>query len=165
MARINIVRVPKNVVWIACLHVLHSAVSTIAIKFWYGKIKFWDEFWAQFFGQHTKKPPHGTHAALFIQTWRRKSIRWVPPHKKRTSGTGIWSIWSTEVNKPVSLVRFGNKSILSLFSNFNWTFLYASSFLFGVYALSKLRSIVSYFMTLRRSSLVSILFQDTPRDF
>ena len=39
MARINIVRVPKNVVRIACLHVLHSAVSTTAIKFWYGKIK------------------------------------------------------------------------------------------------------------------------------
>ena len=38
-------------------------------------------------------------------------------------------------------------------------------FFFGVYALSKLRSIVSYFMTLRRSSLVSVFFQDTPRDF
>ena len=75
MARINIVRVPKNVVRIACLHVLHSAVSTTAIKFWYGKIKFWYEFWAQFFGQHTKKPPHGTPAARFTQTWRRKSIR------------------------------------------------------------------------------------------
>ena len=48
MARINIVRVPKNVVRIDCLHVLHSAVSTTAIKFWYGKIKFWYEFWAQF---------------------------------------------------------------------------------------------------------------------
>ena len=130
MVRKNIVRVPKNLVRIACLHVLHSAVSTTAIKFWYGKIKFWYEFWAQFFGRHTKKPPHGTHAASFIQTWRRKSIRWVPPHKKRTSVAGIWSIWSTEVNKPVSLVRFGNKSILSLFSNFNWTFLYASSFRF-----------------------------------
>ena len=33
------------------------------------------------------------------------------------------------------------------------------------YALSKLRSIVSYFMTLRKSSLVSVFFQDTPRDF
>ena len=55
MARINIARVPKNVVRIACLHVLHSVVSTTAIKFWYGKIKFWYEFWAQFFGQHTKK--------------------------------------------------------------------------------------------------------------
>ena len=75
MARISIVRVPKTVVRIACLHVLHSAVSTTAIKFWYGKIKFWYEFWAQFFGQHTKKPLHGTHAAHFIQTWRRKSIR------------------------------------------------------------------------------------------
>ena len=74
MARISIVRVPKTVVRIACLHVLHSAVSTTAIKFWYGKIKFWYEFWAQFFGQHTKKPLHGTHAAHFIQTWRRKSI-------------------------------------------------------------------------------------------
>ena len=62
MARINIVRVPKNVVRIACLHVLHSAVSTTAIKFWYGKIKFWYEFWAQFFGQHTKKPPHAWYA-------------------------------------------------------------------------------------------------------
>ena len=40
MARINIVRVPKNVVRIACLHVLYSAVSTIAIKFWYGKSSF-----------------------------------------------------------------------------------------------------------------------------
>ena len=40
-----------------------------------------------------------------------------------------------------------------------------SLFFFGVYALSKLRSIVSYFMTLRRSSLVSVFFQDTPRDF
>ena len=38
-------------------------------------------------------------------------------------------------------------------------------FFFGVYALSKLRSIVSYFMTLRRSSLVSVFFQNTPRDF
>ena len=38
-------------------------------------------------------------------------------------------------------------------------------FFFGVYALSKLRSIVSHFMTLRRSSLVSVFFQDTPRDF
>ena len=38
-------------------------------------------------------------------------------------------------------------------------------FFFGFYALSKLRSIVSYFMTLRRSSLVSVFFQDTPRDF
>ena len=75
MARINIARVPKNVVRIACLHVLHSAVSTTAIKFWYGKIEFWYEFWAQFFGQHTKKSAHGTHAARFIQTWQRKSIR------------------------------------------------------------------------------------------
>ena len=38
-------------------------------------------------------------------------------------------------------------------------------FFFGVYALSKLRSIVSYSMTLRRSSLVSVFFQNTPRDF
>ena len=38
-------------------------------------------------------------------------------------------------------------------------------FFFDVNALSKLGSIVSYFMTLRRSSLVSVFFQDTPRDF
>ena len=165
MARINIVRVHKNVVRIACLHFLHSAVSTTAIKFWYGKIKLWYEFWAQLFGQHTKKSPHGTHAARFIQTWRRKSIRWVTPHKKRTSELGYDQY---DQQRSINLFHWCVLEISQFYLCFLTLiehFYMPPLFFFGVYALSKLRSIVSYFMTLRRSSLVSVFFQDTPRDF
>ena len=90
MARINIVRVPKIVVRIARLHVLHSAVSTTAIKFWYGKIKFWYEFWAQLFGQHTKKPRMvRMRHVLFKHGGGKVYGEYLLIYKKRTSVTGI----------------------------------------------------------------------------
>ena len=51
-----------------------------------------------------------------------------------------------------------------MLSNFTVTFSYATLFSFGVFALSKLKSIVSSIMTSRRSRTFSF-FQDIPRDF
>ena len=165
MARISIFRVPKTVVRIACSHVLHSAVSTTAIKFWYGKIKFWYEFWAQFFGQHTKKPLHGTLAAHFIQHGGGKVSGEYLLIKR-----GRLELGYDQYDQPRSINLF-HWCVLEI-SQFYLCFLTLMEhfympplFFFGVYALSKLRSIVSYFMTLRRSSLVSVFFQYTPRDF
>ena len=89
---------------------------------------------------------HGTHAARFIQTWRRKSIRWVP-------GTGIWSIWSTEVNNwcVLEISQF-YLCFVTLIEHFYMPPL----FFFDVYALSKLRSIISYFMTPVKKKLTGV---------
>ena len=121
------------------------------VKFWYGKIKFWYELWAQFFGQHTTKPPQYACVTLYLNMVEEKYLECLVI-KGRHLPLGLMR--SAEVNKPVSLEHFLNKLILPLFSNFTWTFLYAAlSFSFGVSALSKLKSIVSSFMTSRKSSL------------
>ena len=97
MARISIFRVPKTVVRIACLLPCPPPQS----NFGTAKSSFGTSFGLNFLVSILRNHCMVRMGHCFIQTWRRKSIRWVPPHKKRTSGTGIWSIWSTEVNKSV----------------------------------------------------------------
>ena len=103
---------------------------------------------------------------LFKHGGGKVSGEYLPPHTKRTS------------HLELGYDQYGQQGSIKLF---HWCVLEISQFylcfltliehfympplfFFGVYALSKLRSIISYFMTLRRSSLVSV-FQDTPRDF
>ena len=160
MARINIVPVPKNVVRIACLHVLHSAVSTTAIKFWYGKIKFWYEFLVSILRNHRMVMRHvlfkhggGKVSGEYLLIKRgRLGLGYDQYNQQRSINLFHWCV--------LEISQF-YLCFLTLIEHFYMPPL----FFFDVNALSKLRSIVSYFMTLRRSSLVSVFFQDTPRDF
>ena len=77
-ARINMVRVPKNVARIGCLHVLHSAVSTTSkSNFGTVKLSFGTSCGLSFFGQHTKKPLQyacGTFYSNTAEEKRRESL-------------------------------------------------------------------------------------------
>ena len=163
----GIVRIPKNVVRIACLHVLHSAVSTTAIKFWYGKIKFWYESkWAQFFWSAVRnhRMVRMRHI-LFKHGGGKVSGEYLLIKRGRLELGNDQYDQQRSINLFHWCVLEISQFYLCFLTLIDRHFYMPPLFFFGVYALSKLRSIVSYSMTLRRSSLVSVFFQNTPRDF
>ena len=138
---------------IACLHVLHSAVPTTAkSNFGTAKSSFSTSCGLTFLVSILRNRP-STHVARFIQTWRRKSVVSLSFNIKRAD---LCNRDQYDQQRSINLFHWCIFEISQFYLCFLTVlehFYMPLSFLSGVSALSKLKSIVSSFMTSRRNSL------------